>query len=113
MYLVNDVDFVFAYLWRDAYLFYQLADVVHRVVGSGIQFVYVVRTVFVEGRAGFTFVACFSVGSQMQAIDGFGKNPGASGLAYSARSAEQIGMGQFAGDDGIFQRGGQGSLPHY
>ena len=39
VYLVNDEDLVFAYLWRYHDLVYELSYVVHRVVGCRVEFV--------------------------------------------------------------------------
>jgi hypothetical protein len=48
VHLINDVDTVIADLRGDAHLFYQNPYVVHSIVGCSIEFVYVVRLVFVE-----------------------------------------------------------------
>ena len=110
VHLVDDVDLVFAYLGRDAYLLHQLADVVHGVVGCGVQLVDVVRALFIEGDAGFARVACLAVGSGMQAVDGLGEDAGTGRLAHAARAAEEVGMGQLAGGNGILERRGQSTL---
>lgn len=48
----------------------------------------------------------------MGAVDGLGKNTCARGLAHTAGSAEQVGMSQTVGGHGVFERRGQGLLPH-
>ena len=111
--LVDDIYLIFPDLRRDAYLVYQGTDVLHRVVRSGIQFVDVVRALLVECQARFALVACLSIGFRRKAIDGFGKNTGTSGLAHTARTAEQVGMSQLAGGDSIFQGSGQGALSYH
>ena len=60
--LVDDVYLVLADLWRDAYLVNQGTDIVHRVVRCSIEFVYVVRALFVECHARFALVASFPIG---------------------------------------------------
>ena len=113
VHLVDDVDLVAAYLGRDAHLLHQLPDVVHRVVGGGVQLVDVVRALFVEGDARLAFVARFAVRRGMQAVDGLGEDAGARGLAHATRTAEEVGVGQLARGDGVLQRGGQGVLSHH
>ena len=49
----------------------------------------------------------------MEAVDGLGKNAGASGFTHAARTAEQVGMSQFPVPDGVLQRSGQSRLPHH
>ena len=101
MYLVNDIYLVFTYLRRDTYLLYQLADVVHGVVGCGIQFMNVVRTLFIESCTRFTLVTGFSLCRGSHAVYSFGKNTCASSLSNATRTAEKIGVRQFACGDGI------------
>ena len=43
MHLVDNIYFILANLWRDAYLFHQLTDIVHRVVGGSIKFMDIIR----------------------------------------------------------------------
>ena len=113
VHLVDDIHLVLAYLGRYAYLFDELTDVFHRVVGSRIQFVDVIGALFVERLAGFTFVAGLSVFFRVQTIDGFGEDTGTGSLSHTAWTAEQVGMSQLVGSDGILQGGGQGTLAHY
>ena len=61
----------------------------------------------------FTLVARFTFCSRTHTVDGLGEDAGASSLSHTARTAEQVGMCQFAGSDGIFQRSSQGTLSHY
>ena len=42
MHLVDDICLILTNLWRDAYLLHQLANVIHRVIGSSIEFVNIV-----------------------------------------------------------------------
>ena len=94
-------------------MLHQLPDVVHRVVGCGVQFVDVVGTLFVEGGARFALVAGFSLCRGTHAVDGFGKDTCTGRFAYTARTAEEVGVCQFACGDGILQGGSQGTLSHY
>ena len=113
VHLVDDEHFVLAYLRRDAHLFDEGTDVFDGVVRSRIQFMNVVRALFAECLARLTLSAGFSFGCQMLAVDGLGKNAGTRCLADTARTTEQVGMGQLAGCDGILQSGSQGALADY
>ena len=42
VYLIDDIYLIFTYLGRNAYLLYQLANIVYGVVGRGIQFMNIV-----------------------------------------------------------------------
>lgn len=103
VHLVDDIHLVFANLWRDTYLFNQGTDVFDRVVGSGIQLMDIIRTLFVECLARFTFIARLSFRRGMQAVDGLGKDTCAGGFSYPSRTAEQVGVRQFMVGNGIFR----------
>ena len=64
MHLVDNIYFILANLWRDAYLFHQLTDIVHRVVGGSIKFMDIIRPLFVESHTRFTFVTGFTIRSR-------------------------------------------------
>ena len=57
MHLVNDIDGILTYLWRDTHLVNERADVFNRVVGGCIQFMDIEGASFVERTAGLTLVA--------------------------------------------------------
>lgn len=73
MHFVDDVYAVFPYLRQNPHLLYQSADIVHAVIGSGIQFVNIQRTPGIESLTGFAFVTRLCIGLQIQAIDRFRK----------------------------------------
>ena len=56
-----------------------------------------------EGQAGLALAAGLHVGAGIEAVDGLGEYPGCGGLAYSARSAEEVGVGELPPDDGVLQ----------
>ena len=112
VHLVDDEHLVATYLRRNLHLLDQLADVLHRVVAGGIQFVDAHRALFVEGLAALTLSAGLSFGRRCQAVDGLGKDAGTRRLTHSARPAEEVGMSQLTRRDGILQRRGQRTLPH-
>ena len=105
VHLVDDIDAVPSYLRGDTYLFGQRADVVHRIVRGGIQLMDVETASLVESAARFAFAAGLAP-LRVEAVDGFGEDAGAGGLAHAPRAAEQVGMGELSACDGIPQRGG-------
>ena len=72
----------------------QGTDVIDRVVGGGIEFMDIIRTLLVECLAGFAFVTGFPVGSRIQTIDRLGKDTGTRSLAHSTGTAKEVGMSQ-------------------
>ena len=73
----------------------------------------VVRPVFIEGDTTFTRIASIPVGSGTKTIYSFRKDAGAGGFPDASRSAEEIGVSEFATRYGVLQRGGQRTLPHH
>ena len=103
VHLVNDIDAVLPDLRRYLDLVHQGLDVIHAVVGCGIKLMYAVRPSLAERNAGLALAARFHVLRRGGAVDNLGENPGRTGLADTSRSAEKIGVGQLAPDDGILQ----------
>ena len=101
VYLVDDEYLIFPSLRRNANLVANLTDVVDRVVGGGVQLVYVHGTLFLKGAARLACVTGLTVGCRLQAVYCLGKDAGASGLSYTAWTAEQVGVSQFARTYGI------------
>ena len=58
-------------------------------------------------------VARFAGRGGRETVDGLGKDARTRGLAYSARAAEQVAVGQSTRGDGIFERCGEGFLAYY
>ena len=113
MHLIDNVYFIMSYLWWNAHLFNQRTDIFYRVVGGGIQFVNVIRTLFVESAARLAFVASFAVFGGMLAINSLGKDTCTSCFADSPGSAKKISVSQFLGGYGIFQSGGKCPLSYH
>ena len=112
VHLVDDENLVLAHLWRNEHLLAKFSHFIHRVVACRIQLLYVHRALFIESLATLALAARITVGQGRKAVDRLGKDACAGGLAHSARSAEQVGMRQFARCDGILERGGQRVLSH-
>ena len=112
VHLVDDIDRILTYLRRNTHLVDQSADIIHRVVRSGIQFMDIERPLLVKRAAGFALVACVMLSGRIKTIDGLGKNAGTSGLTHSARSAEKISVRQMILADGIAQGLRQCLLPY-
>lgn len=60
-----------------------------------------------------TFVACFAIGLDAFAIDGFCEDPGAGGFTNASRSAKQEGVCKLFIFDGVLKSGGDMALAHY
>ena len=96
VHLVDDIHAVAADLRGDPYLVGQGADVVHGVIGRGVEFVDAVGASLREGAARLAFAARLEVRAGVAAVDGLGEDAGGAGLAYAARAAEEIGMRQLS-----------------
>jgi hypothetical protein len=94
-------------------LFHQGANIIHTIVGRGIQFMNIQRGAFIKGNAGMTGITGFPIGAGVFAVNGFGQNTGAGGFAHSPRPTKQKSMCQLVVADGIFQCGGDMCLPHH
>ena len=108
--LIDDVHAVLAHLRRDLHLVHQRLDIFHTVVRGRIQLVDAVGPTLLEGDARFARAAGLHLLVGMRAVDGFGENAGRGGLSHAARAAEQIGVRQFAPQDGILEGFGDGIL---
>ena len=107
VHLIDDEDAVTAGLRRDTHLLGQVADVVHAVVGGGIQLVDVVRALLVERLARRALVAGLTLGRRVLAIDSLGKDAGTRRFAHTSRTAKEVGMSQTAAGDGRLEGVGQ------
>jgi len=112
MNFIHNINLVLTRLGGKPHLFHQGPDIVHRVIGSGIQFMDIKGRALIKGPAGSTFIASFPVAPEVLAIDRFSQYPGAGRLTHSPGAAKQKGVRQLFAPDGIFKRGGNMSLPH-
>ena len=103
MHLVYDVNAVLSHLRRNLHLVHQVLDVIHTVVGRGVQFVNTIGPPLLEGPAGLTLTARLHIRRRIGAVDGLCEYPGRGRLPHSARPAEQVGVRQFPPDDGVLQ----------
>ena len=108
--LVDDEHAVAPFGRRNLHLVDEFADIVDGVVGCGVELKDVERTVLVECAAGVALVAGVALGGRVLAVDRFGENTRAGGLAYTTATAEEVGMGQAVGSDGVAERGREGLL---
>ena len=111
--LVDDEHLVLTDLRWDAGLLHEGLDMLDGVVGGGIEFKDVERTLFVECLAALAMTTCLALVGRCQTVDGFGKDTGTGGLSYSAGTAEEVGMCQFTALDSILQGGGKGKLAYH
>ena len=113
MHLVDDINAVPSYLRQNAHLVYQSPDVIHAIVGSGIQFMDIQRTPVIKRLARFTLVTRLGIRLQVHAINCLGKNTGTRRFPDTTRSTEQIGLRQLFIEDRISQRGCDRVLPDH
>jgi hypothetical protein len=113
VHFIDNINLEFPGLRLKAYLLYQRTDIIYRIIAGSIKLMNVQGRTFVKGDAGMAFIAGFSVGRGMLAIDGFGENPCAGGLSHAPGSAEQESMGKLLVPDCIFQGGGNMRLAHH
>ena len=99
VHLINDVDLVLSYLWRNTYLVYQVSNIIHRVIGSGIQFKDVEGKIFI----GILIPVL---------VDLLGQDTGAGSFTYSPRTGKKQGLCQVIMFNGIEQRVGYSLLAH-
>src|SRR5690606_643688 len=111
--LIDDEKLVVSLSGRDAHLFVEIADVIHRIMRSRIQFDYIGGILFLKCYAGSTFPACLKITGNIFTVDRFRQYPGGGGFPYAPRSAEQKGVCNFILADGIFERGGNMLLAHH
>jgi len=113
VHLIYNIDFIFGSLWCIAHLVYQRAYIINRVVGCGIQLVYIKRVAVVKGIAAFALVAGLNVLAQVLAVDGFGKYTRACCFTHTPGPAKQKGLRQVIVFYGIFKRVGNMALAHH
>lgn len=100
--LIDDIDLVFAGLWRYAYLLGEASDIIYRVIRSSIQLMNIERITVAESAAGRTNAAGFIFGTDVLAIDRFSQDSRTGSLSYTTRPAEQKGLGELIIADGVF-----------
>ena len=102
VYLVDDIHPVFGHRRGEVDLLAQIPDVVHPVVGRGVDFHHIHDGAAVDALADVALVAGVAIHG-MEAVDRLGHNLGAGGLARPAGPGEQIRVGQTAGLQFVFE----------
>src|SRR5699024_2415318 len=110
MHLVDDIYLIFALNRRVLYLLPDLPDVVHTVVGSGVNLKDIQRTLIVDGLTGRTLVARIAI-HRMLAVDRLGKKLRDGCLAGSTRATEKIRVPDSVIKNLIAQGADDGILP--
>ena len=82
---------------------HQSLDILNAIVGGGIEFIDAIGSALRERHAGLALAAWLHICRRMHAVDGFCEDACGAGLAYTARAAEEIGVGQLAAKNGILQ----------
>ena len=102
VHLVDDIYLILAHGRQIGGFIAQVTDVIHAVVGGGINFRYIQNGALINAFADSTFTAGVRAGG-IQAVDRFGKNFGAGGFAGAAGAGKQVGMANAPGGDLVLQ----------
>ena len=102
MYLIDDIDFVFAFGRAISNFFPDLTYIVYTIVGGRINLNYIHRSPGSNAPASGAFATRTSI-YRMFTIDGFCKNLGYCGFSCSSRSAKQICMSYSISFDLVLQ----------
>jgi len=113
MNLIDNIYLIIAGLGRVPHLIYEVPDIIHRIVGSGIKLMDVKGTLGIERSAGITVVAGFTVWRSVLAVDGLGENPGTGGFAHAPGTTKKKCLGKMTVPDRVFEGGGNMLLPHH
>ena len=112
VHLVDDIYLILAHGRQIGGFIAQVTDVIHAVVGGGINFRYIQNGALINAFADSTFTAGVRAGG-IQAVDRFGKNFGAGGFAGAAGAGKQVGMAHTVCRDLVFQRSNNGPLAYH
>ena len=112
VHLVDDIYLIGAGAGGIGGLIPQVADVVHAVVGGGVDLYHVQNGAVVDALADLADAAGIRAGFVL-AVYCLGKNLGAGGLAGAPGTGEQIGMAHTAGGDLVFQGRHDALLAHH
>ena len=104
MHLVDDVNLIGADAGGIGCFVPQVADVVHAVVGGGVDLHHVQDGAVVDAAAHLALAAGVAA-LVVRAVDGLGEDLGAGGLAGAAGAGEQVGVTHPVGGDLVLQRG--------
>lgn len=102
MYLIYNIDLVFARLRGIPYLVGQVPDIVDGVVGSRVELVNIDRSIVLKADARLTLAAGLDIVRQVEAIGSFGQYPGACSLAHPPGATEKERLGQVIGRNRVF-----------
>src|ERR671931_2044615 len=112
MHFVDNVDLALDLGGSIMDLVAQVAHVVDRVVGGGVNLDQVKAAVGQHGLAGRTVVAGLTV-LRVQTVDGTRQDACGAGLAGAAWAREEVGMAESAGPHGVAQRLRDVRLAHH
>ena len=103
MHLIDDIHLISSLRRTVGYLFPDLTDIVHTVVGSRIHLHHVQNAAVIDALADLTLAAGVSI-DRMQAVDCLCKDLGAGGFAGAADAGKQVGMAHTVCRDLVFSR---------
>ena len=113
MNFINYIDTVFSDLRRDPYLVVKRSDIFNLIIWCGIKLMNIEWSRWIEWKTRFAFIACFKILTQVTAVYGFGKDPGAGGFPHASWSAEKISVCKMITLNSTFQRICNGILANY
>ena len=102
VHLIDDIYLILAHGRQIGGFIAQVTDVIHAVVGGGINFRYIQNGALINAFADSAFTAGVRAGG-IQAVNRFGKNFGAGGFAGAASAGKQVGMANAPGGDLVLQ----------
>ncbi len=109
---IYDIDLIFPDGRRKSYLIAQIANLIHPVVGRGVD----LHNVHIVFRRQIDAGLAFATGTILRgrhAVDGSGKYLGCTGFPGATGSAEQVCMGNMPAEQLILQRLDNGILPYH
>ena len=103
VHLIDDVDAVLSHLGRNAHLVRKVADVLHGVVGCGVELVNREAPTLVETPARLALATSVALGCGGQAVDGLCEDTRAGGLTHTSGSTKEECVSQLPTGNGVFE----------
>ena len=103
MYLVDDIDGVLTYLWRNAHFLNKCTYILDGVIGGRVEFVYIERALFVESEARFALVTSVVFWRRVKTVNCFSEDTRAGCFSDASWSAEEVSVSEVVLSDGVTQ----------
>ncbi|CQB89695.1 Uncharacterised protein [Chlamydia trachomatis] len=92
MHLVDDIDPILTRSRGNIDLLYQLADIIHRVIGGSIQLHDIIGALFIGSDTTLTMIARLPLRSTILTIDRLRKYPSTRRFPHPTRATEEVGV---------------------